>query len=289
MKALLFTFVCLSVLAVACGGEEFGPESNSAGSSSGSLAVGPDVAPDASTDSATTSSALTAPDRLIVTTDIDIEVGALQEAYVDISGRARDLGGFVADAQRSAAEEQESAFLRLRIPAPRHEELLTALRNLPDANVTREESTAREVTAEYTDLRSRLTNLQATEAQYRTLLTRAGDIEDVLKVTAKLDQVRGDIDQTEGRIKLLEDQSDFATVAVRLRLPPPVEARSGLASPLDVLVDAATTSLTVAHAALNVAVVLFVAGAWLIPATLIALLVRRRFRRQFAAVKTWFG
>jgi hypothetical protein len=133
-------------------------------------------------------------------------------------------------------------------------------------------------------------NLRATEAQYQALLVRAGSIDDVLKVTAKLDEVRGDIEQLEGRIKLIEDQSEFATVAVHMTLPPVVaQPASGLQSPVRVLVDAVETSLTVAHAFLNVAVVLFVAGLWLVPALVIATLARRRLRRPVEAVKTWFG
>jgi hypothetical protein len=288
MKALLFTFVCLAVFAFACGGEDFDSANNAAGSSAGGV-LAPDVGPDAAAGSAP-SNALSAPDKLVVTTDIDIEVDALEESYVDIRGRARDLGGFVADAQLSVAGEEKSGFLRLRIPALRHDDLVAALRNLPEANVTREESTATEVTAEYTDLRSRVINLRATEAQYQTLLSRAGSIEDVLKVTAKLDEVRGDIERTEGRIKLIEDQSDFATVAVRLRLTPPVAAVDGaLASPIKVFEDATATSLVVAHAVLNIAIVLFVAGAWLIPATVFALLFKRRLERPLAAVRSWFS
>jgi Domain of unknown function (DUF4349) len=289
MKALLLTLSCLLLLAAACGGEDLDSNGASSSGSSAGAALGADVdAPDAGF---VQSSAFTLPDKLIVTTNVDLEVTALRQAYVAISGYARDLGGFVADAQLNDDTDGGSAFLRLRVPAPRHDELVASIRDFAGAEVKREESTAKEVTAEYTDLQSRGTNLQATEAQYQQLLNRAGSIDDVLKVTAKLDSVRGDIEQIEGRIKLIEDQSDFATVAVRLALPPPVvaEPASGLPSPVTVLVDAFATSLTVAHAVLNLIIVLFVAGLWIIPASLIAALAWRRLRRPAEAVRAWFG
>jgi hypothetical protein len=288
MKALLLSLSCLLLLAAACGGEDSNSNGASSAGSSAGAALGPDTgAPDTGI---ARSSAFTLPDKLIVTTNIDLEVTALRQAFVAISGHARDLGGFVADAQLNDGENA-SAFLRLRVPATRHDDMVASVRNVADVEVKREESTAKEVTAEYTDLQSRVINLQATEAQYQQLLNRAGSIDDVLKVTAKLDEVRGDIEQLEGRIKLIEDQSDFATVAVRLSLPPVVvaEPATGLPSPVTVLIDAFATSFTVAHAVLNLVIVLFVAGLWIIPASLIAALAWRRLRRPVEAVRAWFG
>jgi hypothetical protein len=249
--------------------------------------LAPDAAPDGGTGAF---SAFSLPDRLIVTTSLDLEVSGLRRAYVEIGGYARDLGGFVADAQLSDEGEGASAFLRLRVPATRHDDLVAAVRGVADAEVQREDSTAKEVTAEYTDLQSRVVNLRATEAQYQQLLNRAGTIDEVLKVTARLDQVRGEIEQVEGRVKLIEDQSDFATVAGRLSLPAiVVESSGGLPSPAAVLVDALATSLTVAHALLNIAIVLFVAGLWIVTALLIAVPARRRLRRPVEAMKAWFS
>jgi hypothetical protein len=285
MKALLLAFSCLVLLAVACGGEDFNSDNSSSGGSAGAPA-GPDAGAIDNSAAATSTQLLL--DKLVVTTDIDVEIEELRPAYVAISRLARDFGGFVEDAQINDAQDDASAFLRLRVPSLRHDEVVASIRGLSDAEVKREQSTAREVTAEYTDLQSRLTNLQVTEAQYQTLLQPAGTIEEVLKVTAKLDEVRGEVELVEGRIKLLDDQTGYATIAVSLA-PPVTAASSNLPSPLRVLVDSLATSLTVAHAALNLAIVLFVAGLWLIPAAAIAALLWRRFRRQFQTFKAWLG
>ena len=291
MKALLLALSCLLLLAAACGGEadDFGDTSGGSSGSSSSQPLGPDTgAPDTSV----ASTALALPDNVIVTTDIDLQVTQLRDAYVTLAGFARSHGGFVAEAKLNDDGEKGTAFLRLRVPTPRHDDVVTLVRDLPDSELQREESTAREVTAEYTDLQSRLVNMRATEAQYQELLDRATSIEAVLQVTAKLDDVRGDIESLEGRIKLIEDQSDFASVAVRLSLPPtPVvlPEDGGLTSPVEVLAGAAETSLTVAHAFLNIAIVILVAGLWVIPALLIAALAWRRLRRPLEVMKAWFG
>ncbi len=277
MKALLLIPSCFALLlAVACGDDaDLKSASNDAASSAG---------PAISNASAST---LPFNERLIVTTNIELEVEQLRDVYDTISRTARDLGGFVAEARISEDEDDPTAFLRLRVPATRHDELLTAIRSVGDRGVQHEESKAVEVTSEYTDLASRLRNLQATESQYTQLLDRAQSIDEVLQVTGRLDAVRADIEQIRGRINLLDDQIGFATVSVNLFAP--VAAATGLAPPLEVLVDAVETSVAVAHATLNGLIVLFVAGLWLIPAGTIALFIWKRLRKQFETLRTWFS
>jgi hypothetical protein len=184
-----------------------------------------------------------------------------------------------------------NASLRLRVPASRHDDVLTSLRDLDGVAVQSEESNAREVTAEFTDLESRLANLQRTEAQYHALLSQAGNIDEVLKVTTRLDAIRADVEQLQGRIKLLDDQSEFATVSVKLGIAPPaVETGSkGPASPVQVFVDAMESSLVVANAVANAAIVILVASLWLLPLTAISLVVWRRLRGPVQALGRWLG
>ena len=289
MKALLLAISCLVLLAVACGGKDLDTNNASSGGSSAAGSAGPDTGPLQA--GSALPSAQFLPDRLVITTNLDVEVNDLQLTYATIIGSDRELGGFVAEARFSDDEDEYngSAFLRLRVPATRHDEMVASLRRLADADVKREESAANEVTAEYTDLRSRLVNLQVTEAQYQEFVGRASTIDEVLKVTAKLDEVRAEIEQVEGRIKLIENQTDHATIAVRLSLPVATASSGGLSSPVEVLTDSLSTSLAVAHAILNLMIVLVVAGLWLIPAGLMVVLAGRLFRRQLEAFKGWLG
>jgi hypothetical protein len=292
MKALLLALTCLALLAAACGGNDNGADGG--GSADSATSGGASAAPTAPDTPAQQPALNTAVEtKLIVTSTIDLQVDSLRDSYDTISRLAREAGGFVAEARLSdSGDASGSASLRLRVPATRHDDLVASLHSLDGTTVKREDSNAREVTAEYTDLQSRVVNLQRTEAQYQALLSRAGSIDEVLKVTAKLDSVRGDIEQLQGRIRLLDDQSDYATVTVKLSLPPvvaaPVEDKAkGLPSPVRVFVDAMDRSFVVAHALLNVVVVLFVAGLWLLPAGAVSILVWRRFRPQLERAVKW--
>jgi hypothetical protein len=289
MKALLLALSCLLLFAVACGGAEESP--SAAGSSSNGSSLGPDTALETTSapGTDTLTDALSIDNKLVISTTIDLEVKALRDSYSAIIAAARDLGGFVAEASFSDDGTVGSAFLRLRVPSTQHDELLDRILTLQGADVRREDSTAKEVTEEYTDLESHVATLQATEAQYKQLLERAASTEDVLKVSARLDEVRGDIERVQGRMNLLDDKADFATVIAQLSLPPVAAATEEPSTPLDVLDGALNTSLQVARVLANAFVVVFIAGLWIVPGTVVILLIRKRFRRQFEAVKTWLG
>jgi hypothetical protein len=220
--------------------------------------------------------------RIVITSAIDLEIDGVATAYTDVGALARSYGGYVAEA-RTGAGDGDSAFLRLRVPAARHDDLVGSLRTLTGAKVLREGTNAKEVSEEYTDLQSRLRNLQASEAQYLDLLRRAESINDILQINTRLDGVRQQIEQVQGRLNLLTNLSDFATVNVNLTAPP---ARLGTSSPLEVLQGAVETSLVVAAFALNFALVLAVAAAWLLPTGVAALIAWRLSRRQLRSVWT---
>jgi Domain of unknown function (DUF4349) len=261
------SLLCLSVLR--CGGDSDSAVVGDSGQ------IGPDAA------SAPFANA-GIQEKLVIESSVSLEVLVLREAYEAIARSARAEGGFVADSRIKDQDEGATAFLRLRLPASRHDDFLASLRGQSDSRVLNEETRAREVTAEFTDLQSRLVNLQRAEVQYRELLARSGTITEVLDVSQRLDGVQGEVEQVKGRLRLLEDRIDFATVSVTLSVPPLVGA--GTPSPLKVLVRSFEVSLVVVQAVANAAMVLLVAGLWLVPASLLVLVVQRPLRRHFAAL-----
>jgi hypothetical protein len=226
-------------------------------------------------------------DKLIVTVRVDLEVNNLPERFSRITELTREFDGYVAESRLSGSGSDSAGSLKLRLPAPRYRDFLAKMRELPQTSVRREETNAREVTAEYTDLQARLSNLRAGEIQYRNLLASAISVDDVLKVSARLDEVRGQIELTQGRMNLIDDQSNLATIHVQLAMPS-ASLRSYLASPLDALTGAAGASFLIAWAALDAAVVLLVASVWLLPLAVLSTLAWRSGRRYLPALRQWF-
>jgi len=105
------------------------------------------------------------------------------------------------------------------VPSESFSTTMTALRGLA-TEITSETNSSQDVTEEYTDLNARLRNLEAGEQRYLDLLGRAASIPDILTVQDRLSAVRLEIEQVQGRLQLLDDLTDLATITVQLDLPP---------------------------------------------------------------------
>ena len=134
------------------------------------------------------------------------------------------------------------------------------------------------MTEEYTDLGSQLTNLQATEREYLKLLARAQTIDEILVVQDRINGTRAQIEQVQGRINLLTNQTDLATITVHLT-PPIVQKPAddgGTTSPLEVAESAWEASLAMLLGIAIVAIAIGAFGWWLLPLAAVAWYFGRR-------------
>ena len=189
----------------------------SAGTTS-SVAAAPAAAPPSPTDGSSPDASTDLDDRKIVqTATLKLQVKDVGDSFQDVSRIATGAGGFVASSNFSLTSgDQQIAALTIRVPADRYQDVLTQLR-ATGAKVDSEASSSSDVTGEYTDLTSKLTTLQATQAQLLTLLGQAKTINDILQVQDRLNTNQAQIDQSKGRIALLDKLSDLATISVSHR------------------------------------------------------------------------
>jgi hypothetical protein len=227
MGALL-TIVVLGTVVVACGSadDNDGPATGSIRGEAGDFRDR--SASEAAMDSDAAAPPVTAGANLsvdirkvIVESRMELAVEDVAERYHDVTSLARRVGGFVADSRLTTSTAQErgqeqQASVVLRVPGSRHDEVMAELRAMPGGEVIAERTTSSEVTDEYTDLQSRLRNLQRSETRYLDLMDRAETVNEILSVGERLDHVRAQIEQIQGRINVLDDLVDFATISVTL-------------------------------------------------------------------------
>jgi len=77
-------------------------------------------------------------------------------------------------------------------------------------------SHGQDVTGQYSDIKARLTALNATRSQLLTILQKATAIGDVLAVQDRVNQVQTEIEQLQGQQKVLDDQTSFAALSVEV-------------------------------------------------------------------------
>jgi hypothetical protein len=203
--------------------------------------------------------------KIVQTTDIDVQVKEVPRSFQDIVRIATTAGGFVASSTFSNADKQQIADLTIRVPADQYQSVLAQVRGM--GNVATEKSDANDATQEYTDLQARLRTLEATEQRYLDLLAKAETVPDILTLQDRLDSVRGQIEQVQGRINLLDHLTDLATITVHLR-PLIVVAQAsagGGAHPINAAQSAWDHSLEALRSLAAAALVVTVFSWWLIP------------------------
>ena len=232
-------------------------------------------------------------ERMIIWTgDVSLIVKDAAESLEEAEAIAKDLGGYVVNSNSWYQDEQLRARLTIRVPAGEFDAAMALLKDLAIRVENRNVSTL-DVTEEYTDLDSRLRNLEATEVELLELLTevreRTGKAEDVLAVHRELSSIRGQIEQVKGRRQYLEKMTAMATINIELVpdvLAKPIvvagwqpsgtaaNALRALIRTLQVIVDAAIWLIVYALPTLVVIA---------IPFLIIGLIWRRRKRRKAAA------
>ena len=135
-----------------------------------------------------------------------------------IGGIAHSLGGWVVNSARTS---RNIGSIAIRVPAQSLEEAFTELEGLA-LNVEARTVTSQDVTDQYVDNQSRLSSLIATEERLLSFLDRADKVEDALAVQNELSNLQLRIEETRGRLNLLEQTAAYSLIEVSLRLTPEV-------------------------------------------------------------------
>jgi hypothetical protein len=193
----------------------------------------------------------------------------------DVRRLANDTGGFVADEQVRASDDEVD--MTLRVPADRFDDLRGAIAQLGD--VAEQNVEARDVTPEFVDVESRIASLRASVVRVRGLLSQSGDVAQLALVEGELARREAELEALLGQQRVLRDQVDLATLTVHMseEAPPPGNDAPGFADGLRGGWVAA-----VAGGRIALAVAGFVLP-FAVPAALVALAVRRWQRRRPAA------
>lgn len=108
--------------------------------------------------------------------------------------------------------------MKVRVPADKFEGVVAEIRKTADRVIV-ETVKGEDVTEEFVDIEARLVAKRALEQQFMEIMKRANSVEDALNVQRQLAEVRGEIEQIEGRKRFLENQSSLSTISIEIRTP----------------------------------------------------------------------
>jgi Domain of unknown function (DUF4349) len=205
-----------------------------------------------------------------------LTVDDVDAAAADVRRFASDAGGFVADEQVRARDEE--ADLTVRVPADGFDGVRAAIAELGE--LAEQKVEARDVTAEVVDVESRIASLRASVVRVRGLLSQSGDVAQLALVEGELARREAELEAQLGQQRVLRDQVDLATLTVHMSedaVPSPSDDTPGFVDGLRrgwvAAVDWGRIALAVVGFVLPFA----------LPLVLVALGVRRWQRRRPAA------
>lgn len=192
---------------------------------SGAPAMAPEPAFDQSFDEGirqSTANVAQAAERIVIkNANLSIVIVDPGESMETISLMADEMGGFVVSAnlyqeRLESGVEVPRASITIRVPAERLNDALDRIRSQSDRDPLTERIDSDDVTDQYTDLQSRLRNLQNTEAQLTEIMADAIRTEDVLSVYNRLVEIREQIEVIQGQIQYFEQSAALSAISVEL-------------------------------------------------------------------------
>lgn len=143
--------------------------------------------------------------QIIYTATMQVSVHDVEHAVAEAEALPERLGGWL--------HQRTDNQLVLRIPAEKLEQAMSTIAELGVVDYRLLE--ALDVTAQYTDLESRIRVLEQMQAQLAELLTQAKTVEQALEVRKALDQITLELELARAQMRELSKSIAFSTLVLR--------------------------------------------------------------------------
>jgi hypothetical protein len=162
---------------------------------------------------------------VIKNASLTITVPDPSEVVSEIALMAERMGGWVVSSSTTqeyywdAEAELTNGRITIRIPAEGLNSALGEIKTLtidPKEDVTSQQISGQDVTSEYTDLESRLRNLEDAAEQLRGFMENAEDTESVLEVFYQLNDVNEEIELVKGQLQYYAEAAAMSSISVEV-------------------------------------------------------------------------
>lgn len=163
----------------------------------------------------------TAQQRIVIkNADMSLVVGDPVQAQRAIAEMAENLGGFVVSSNLymsygNDGQGYQSASITVRVPSEHFSAVIDSLEG-EAVEVQSKSVTGQDVTLQYTDLQSRLKNLEETSDQLQLIMDDAHRTEDVLAVYNQLVYINEQAETIRGQLKYYSESAAFSAIALNL-------------------------------------------------------------------------
>lgn len=156
--------------------------------------------------------------KIIYTCQIAVVVEdlmAAQQTLNTLIASIQPQGGYLANQELSGTSgSQRRGTWTIRVPLSEFDRFVSQVEKLGE--IERNSRNAQDVTDAHTDLEGRLRNKQSSETRLLSHLEKSAQLKDTLELERELTRVRGEIEQLQGQMNLLNNKADLATVSLTL-------------------------------------------------------------------------
>ncbi len=155
--------------------------------------------------------------KIIYDAQVDLVVESVDPIAKRMTSLVQDARGYIAEQNVTGSPGTlRSIHWRIRIPVEQFDSFVDSVVALGE--LERNNRTSQDVSDQYYDIEARIKNKKVEEQTLNKILQeRSGKLEDVLKIEVELSRVRGEIEQLEGKIRVLENLSSLATLTINVR------------------------------------------------------------------------
>jgi hypothetical protein len=159
-----------------------------------------------------------APSKVIKTGELDLQVpkGKVGPTLDQVTGIATLERGYIANSRTNEGGGAPSGQVTLRVPVANFDDAVKRARtiNIDGIKVLSLQTSGKDVTSKYVDLKARISALTKTRETFLTLLSKATTIGQTLAVQQHVTDVQTQIEQLQGQKKVLVNQAALSTLTV---------------------------------------------------------------------------
>ena len=179
--------------------------------------------------------------RMVIRTgNMSVNVASVDKATTDIRQLTESSGGYIENSQienitipqvqdfngNIAAKEatQKYANMTVRVPEDKFESIFNNIKGM--GKLVNENMNGNDITAQYRDTAARVDNLKIQEQSLQQIMTKAKNVDEILKIETELNRVRTDIDIYSGDLKRWDSLVQLSTINIYLTELKPEELKS---------------------------------------------------------------
>jgi len=171
------------------------------------------IAEDESTEDSMSADLSNVERKLVKRADVRIRVENLEAADASVTGLMKKYDAYAA----STNIQENSYYFSLRVPSRAYDIFLAEMNGIGRL-INRSESTE-DVTLRYYDLEGRLETKRELLRTFQAYLRRANNIEEILKVEARISELQYEIDGTGKQLRDLANRIDYSTIELTILGP----------------------------------------------------------------------